>query len=245
MRKRGGSAILEMHRNTNLVREEKYLVNRMWREEMRDVSAVLLSMIVVGMLIVPAAVSAGTTSVIVPDNLGDVARHYDSACYPANGAGNAPILQAQYVDMTSLWLSQKGGSFAFGMTLAGALPLPGEALPGGVKYVRWVLWIDPKPTANNTAPLSLYSASLKYDGISYSAGVRDYATGVMTPTIFAVDGAQLSVSVPGCLIGNLGSFYWSEGVVVDWGAGWAPCVDLLDPGSVSGQLWWDAPWPVM
>ena len=209
----------------------------------------LLSAIVVGLLLVPSGVSAGTSTAVVEDIGGDLGLGVDkktseiSRLWPEN----VPVADAAYLDIVSSSLSQKGKAYTFGMELAAALPKEGTALPQGTKLVEWALWIDPSPyhvTLNPVAPLFLIA--LRYDGSSYSAFILDFGTMVTTPVKSSVDGSSIQLEFSAASIGNLPFEWWSPMVRVWWGnlgsaGSWF--VDAIDFGTAPGQVYYDLPWP--
>jgi hypothetical protein len=87
-------------------------------------------------------------TIVVPDMPGDLGGNYDlETCEVTTVWGdNTPVVEAGYFDALSYSLSLKGKTtYTFGMELAAALPNEGSALPSGIKYVAWTMWIDAVP----------------------------------------------------------------------------------------------------
>jgi len=209
----------------------------------------LLSVIVVGLMLVPSGASAGTMVSVVQDSTGDLGFGFDpqtSEMMPVWGPGT-PWVKAGYFDIASAWLSQKGSTFSFGMELAAALPKEGSALPGGIQLAEWALWIDPSPFNVVTNPVApLFLIALRYDGSTYSAFILDFGTMVMKSVPFSVGGAQVQLRFSAASVGNLAFEWWVPFVRIWQGplgsAGFA-FVDGIDWGSAPGQVYYDIPWP--
>ena len=197
------------------------------------------------LMMVAQPISAGT-AIVVADRPGDVCKlYYTATGEPKNTWGdNAPIMQAGYIDMISMWLEKKGATYTFGMELAAALPEVGAALPSGIKALRWNMWIESAGPwdPNNPVPMA-YVIMLMYFDSSYSAALLDVGAWAFTPLPFSIDGSELQMKFSADLIGGLSSFWFSYGTVVYFGAGgyWNP--DNPDPGACPGQVYWDIPWP--
>ncbi|OGS52334.1 MAG: hypothetical protein A3K75_04825 [Euryarchaeota archaeon RBG_13_61_15] len=209
----------------------------------------LSSAIVVGLLLVPGSVSAGTLTAVAEDPEGDLGFGVD----PKTGgimnlwADNTPVAKAEYLDIVSTWLSLKKGTYTFGMELAAALPEEGSALPGGIKLAEWAVWIDPSPYNYITNPVApLFLIALRYDGSSYSAFIMDYGTMLTTSVAFSVDGSKVQLQFTSASIGDLAFEWWSPLVRVWWGIlGSAGCwfVDAVNLEPVDGYIYIDLPWP--
>ena len=197
-------------------------------------------------------VSAGTVTLRVKDIPGDIGKMYDlTTGEPTNGYGdNAPVVKAGYFDILSMWLSQKGKTYTFGMELAKELPQAGSALPSGVKFVSWNIWIDLAPWHPVLAPSdSLFTIALTYDGSNYAAVLIE-GPGMLGNVIeslpFTIDGSIFQLQFSAASIGNLASFWWCPVVHAWWGplgTGGQWWLDTVDSGAVPGQTWWDIPWP--
>ena len=149
--------------------------------------------------------------------------------------------------MVSTWLSLKKGEYTFGMELATDLPEEGTALPTGVKVAEWAVWIDPSPfnaIINPVAPL--FVIALRYDGVSYSAFIMDYATMLSVPATFSVDGSEFTLEFTTDSIGDLEIEWWSPLVRVWYGpvdSGGYMFVDVVDLEPIDGYVYIDLPWP--
>jgi len=214
----------------------------------------LLCVFVGGMMLLPGAVFAGTTTISATDKLGDIGPKYDAATAGSvlSWPDNMPLVQAGYFDMLAWWFSysSKEKTYTFGMELAKALPSPGSPLPNGHKEVKWLVWLDMgawNPKYNPTVG-SYYTAELKYDGSEYVAVLREGGSwGPVLETLpFAVDGSKLQLQFTAASIGNLKSFWVMPCTVVLWSlvpySGYWD-LDSTDPGSAPGQVWWSVPWP--
>ena len=221
---------------------------------MRRVLVALLSAIVVGLMLVPSGVSAGTTTIMATDRMGDLGPKYDAALADTVvfWPDNMPLTAAGYFDMLSWWFSysNKDKTYTFGMELAKALPSQGSPLPNGFKEVRWLVWLDNgawNPKYNPTVA-SYYTAQLTYDGSEYAAVITQGGTwGPLVATLpFSVDGSKLQIQFSAASIGNLKSFWIMPCTVVQWSlvpySGYWD-LDAADPGSAPGQVWWSVPWP--
>ncbi len=208
-----------------------------------------LSVIVAGLMLVPGCVSAGTLTMVVEDAEGDLGFGVN----PKTGgimhywADDAPVAKAEFLDMVSTWLSLKKDVYTFGMELAAELPEEGDPLPDGFKVVEWALWIDPSPYNVITNPVPpLFLITLRYDGSSYSAFILDYATMLVAPVEFSVEGTQFQLQFTSASIGELELEWWSPLVRVWWGiigsAGYW-FVDAVDLPLVDGYAYVDLPWP--
>jgi hypothetical protein len=153
-----------------------------------------------------------------------------------------------YFDMTSVWLSQEGNRFMFGMQLAADLPEAGTPLPYGFHRASWLMWIDPCPWNPVCDPVqTLFVVLLTYDGSNYAAELREYRTGVTLETLpFTVQGREFRMAFSATSIDCPESFWWFPCTQVWWGpsgssAFWS--LDGPDPGATPGQTYWDIPWP--
>jgi hypothetical protein len=206
-----------------------------------------LSIAAVVMLAQP--VMAGTLISIVEDSEGDLAFGVDQKTggFMHYWQDNTPVAQAGYFDMVCTWLSLKKGIYTFGMELATELPEEGVALPNGIKLAEWAVWIDPSPYNYITNPVApLFLIALRYDGVSYSAFIMDYATMLTVPAAFSVDGSEFTLKFTTDSIGDLEFEWWSPLVRVWWGPlGSAGCwfVDAVDLEPIEGYVYIDLPWP--
>jgi hypothetical protein len=205
-------------------------------------------------MLVPGAVSAGTTTIKATDKMGDLGPKYDAALADTvlYWPDNMPLTRAGYFDMLS-WsfsYSSKEKTYTFGMDVAKALPIPGTPLPNGFKEAKWLVWLDmgawnPK---YNPAVSSYFTAQLTYDGSEYTAALTQGGTWgpVVTTLPFAVDGSKLQIQFSAASIGDLKSFWIMPCTVVMWSlvpySGYWD-LDSTDPGAAPGQVWWSVPWP--
>ena len=213
---------------------------------MRKLVVALLSAIVVGLLLVPSGVSAGTKMTVVQDRAGDLCKHYNwSTGEPRHVLGdNTPVVTAGYLDIVSAWLAQKGKMYTFGMELAAGLPQEGKALPCGMSLATWQMIIESAGPWDPYNPLPFaYFVTLTYDGSSYSASLWDVDMRVMTPLQFTHDGPKIQMVFSEDSIGGLSTFWWSFDVEVYFGVGGWSMPDNPDPGASPGQVYWDIPWP--
>lgn len=213
---------------------------------MRKVIVALMSAVVIGMLLVPSGASALTITV-AQDSVGDVGIALDMKTGTIRDtlSPNAPLVKAGYFDMVSVWLSQKGKTYTFGMELAVALPKEGTPLPNPAKLAQWDLWIDRAPYIVDPAP-PVGMIALRYDGSSYSAFVLDWATMVETPIPFSIDGSMLQLQFTAAQLSNEVISWWVplvEIYVGPLGTGASAFIDAVDLGAVPGQVGFDLPWP--
>jgi hypothetical protein len=115
-------------------------------------------------------------------------------------------------------------------------------LPPSVAYAAWILWIDPIPWTPETGAVGIFDIYLWYDGMSYSAWLKDLATNVETPLPFTVDGPELQIEFTADSIGNIPSFWWAAGAYdLSVNGGWI--IDATDTDAHPNQVYWDIPWP--
>jgi hypothetical protein len=208
-------------------------------------------------LMLAQPVSAGTF--LISDREGDVDFVIDSRTGEIMDVGwNTPVARAGYFDMISYQLSEVDNSYTFSMELATALPLEGGALPNGIQFAEWVMYISLEPWnwALNPVP-SVFKIALTYDGSTYDGYLLDYESMASEPVlVLDHDGTTLSFSFPVNRIGDLVEdpnvdFWWSPIVL----AYWSPphtygfhMVDLADWGedwvAAPGQVWHSIPWPL-
>jgi len=210
----------------------------------------LMSAIVVGlMLAMPMSAGASSTmTTVVPDRTGDLGIGWDFTTCEAQslwGQGT-PWVRAGYFDMTSVWLSQSGKTYTFGMELTKDLPQEGSALPYGVDFACWLIWIDPSPWNALYNPVdTLFTIGLNYDGSKYVAALMEGVNGnVIAPLPFTIDGSKFQLQFSAASIGKMPSFWWMPATKVWLGNmhTW-DSIDRADPGASPGQVWWDLPWP--
>jgi hypothetical protein len=201
------------------------------------------------LMVMPMSTSAGkVATTVVPDRTGDLGIFWDfDTCEPKPVWGpGTPVAQAGYFDMTSVWLSQSGKTYTFGMALNAALPTEGTPLPPGINLACWLMWIEPEPWNAIYNPVdSLYTIGLIYDGSVYSAALMEGVNGAIIMELpFAVDGNTFEVQFSAGSIGNMPSFWWMPVAKVWWGELhiW-DSIDRIDPGASPDQVWWDLPWP--
>ena len=191
-------------------------------------------------------VSAGSKIIVVPDRIGDISKNYywDTG-EPRHGWGDkTPVVEAGCFDVVSAWLAEKGGTYTFGMMLAGDLPLAGGALPCGITSASWNMFIESAGPWNPNNPLPFaYIIMLAFDGSSYSATMVDVSVGITTPLRFMVDESVFQMKFSADSIGDRSTFWWSFDVEVIFGAGGWSMPDNPDPGASPGQVYWDVPWP--
>ncbi len=212
---------------------------------MRKATVGLVSMAVFGLLLVPGSAQALTT-MTVQDSVGDVGIALDmhAGTIRANTmAPNAPLEKVGYFDMVSVWLSQKGKTFTFGMDLAAGLPAEGTPMPKMVNIAKWALWVDPVPYVVDPWAMPVALIALQYDGISYSAYVYDYSTGTQTSIPFSVDGSKVQMQFTAAMFGNADMSWLCPAVQVWMGLWGGAIIDSVDPGTVAGQVGFDLPWP--
>ena len=215
---------------------------------MRKKAIAFLSVLIVGLMMVPGGVSAGTMSIAVDDResdegIGNI--DWDRCEFTTSWPDGTPIAQAGFFDILSFSLSLKAKTYTFVMVVAADFPEVGSELGTGFKAVEWLMWIDPEPwnmKYNNI--MSLYAIKLVYYQEGYMAFIQDYATGEILANLpFAVDGSKMQVRFSAALIGNLESFWFMPCTVVRWSIAGYWDLDTTDPGAVEGQVWWDIPWP--
>lgn len=221
---------------------------------MRKVIVALLSAIVVGLMLVPSGVSAGSMTIKAADRLGDLGPKYDAASADTVvfWPDTMPLTSVGYLDMTSWWFaySSKDKTYTFGMEVAKPLPNAGSPLPGGFKEVKWLVWLDMGAWNPKYAPTvgSYYTIQLIYDGSEYVAELTQGGSwGPLVSTLpFSVDGSKLQIQFSAASIGNLKSFWIMPCTVVLWSlqpySGYWD-LDSTDPGAAPGQVWWSVPWP--
>lgn len=221
---------------------------------MKKTVVALLSVIVVGLMLVPGSVSAGKMAIKATDKTGDLGPKYDAATAETvvSWPDNMALTKVGYLDMTSWWFtySNKDKTYTFGMTVAKPLPNVGTPLPTGFKEVRWLVWLDMGAWNPKYAPTvgSYNTVLLVYDGSEYAAGLTQGGqwSPIVTTLPFTVDGSELQVQFSAASIGNLESFWIMPCTVVLWSlqpySGYWD-LDSTDPGAAPGQVWWSVPWP--
>lgn len=216
---------------------------------MRKTTIALTLSSMIALIMVAQPVMGATITSVVSDPEGDVGYGMN----PKTGGlmqtwpDGSKVAKTKYLDMVSMSLSQKGKAYAFGMELAGALPIEGTALPGGFNLVEWAMWIDPSPWNVLVNPVpSLYLIALRYDGAEYSCFILDYATMTTAPTPFSVSGSKLEIQFTAASINNLAFEWWSPLVRVWSGQLGTPAywfVDAVNLPLVDGYVYIDLPWP--
>lgn len=217
---------------------------------MSRILSMVLGAIVIGiMMLMPISVTAAkTTTTVVSDRTGDPGIFWDfDTCEPKPVWGpGTPVAKAGYFDMVSVWLSQSGRTYTFGMELNAALPAEGDALPPGIDLACWLIWIDPEPWNAVYNPVdTLFTVGLIYDGSGYSAAIMEGVNGnIIMELPFSVDATTFQLQFSASSIGSIPSFWWMPAAKVWWGDMhvW-DSIDRLDPGAGPGQVWWDLPWP--
>ena len=221
---------------------------------MKKAIVALVSALVAGLMVVPGAVSAGTTTISASDRMGDLGPKYDAALADTVvfWPDNMPLTSVGYFDMLSWWFSysSKDKTYTFGMTLATALPDPGSPLPHGFKEVKWLVWLDMGAWNPKYAPTvgSYNTVLLTYDGSEYAARLTQGGSWgpVLTTLPCSVDGSKLQIQFSAASIENLKSFWIMPCTVVLWSlqpySGYWD-LDSTDPGAAPGQVWWSVPWP--
>jgi hypothetical protein len=221
---------------------------------MRRLVMALVSLVLVGVLLIPSSVSAETMKTTVSDRTGDlgmydvffgVAKHSGKAISAPSWGENAPMKKVGYLDMVSLSFGVlDDGTYEYEVIVAGDSPQAGDALPHGIKLVAWLLWIDSPPwTPEDPAP-SLFEIWVQYDGTSYAGVCRNTATGDVTLVPFTMGASSFQIQISPDTIGNLASFWWSAATfaLTNYNTlGWM--VDVNDVERVPGQVWFDMPWP--
>jgi len=227
----------------------------------RKTDVALLSLIVVGLMLVPSSVSAGKSTVTtVPDRTGDLGKYNvyiivgdtKAVAQVDNSWGeNAPVLKAEYVDMVSVSFGMVRDTYVFGMKLAADLPRSGDPLPPGIRYVGYNLWIESCPwdPTSPIIPKTYYQVSLEFDGSSYTVYLYDAAAGTLTSLpsscITMIDARTFQIRISPDLLGDLNSFWWSGCTYLakQYPYAWPWITDLIDPGNDQGQVGTDFPWP--
>jgi hypothetical protein len=223
---------------------------------MRRLVVAVLSAIVVGMMLVPGSVFAGKGMVTtIQDRLGDFGKYNVYFTVPTQTfdaptwGGNAPFLQAGYVDMLSYSFGMVRGCYVFGMNVAADLPQEDTELPPGIVYCGWNLWIMESPWSPGSNAKTLYQVWLEFDGSSYSVVLFDPAAGSITTLpsscLEMIDARTFQIRILPELIGNVECFWWSVGTFITMYAHYLPpwWVDSTDPGADPSQVGTDFPWP--
>lgn len=205
-----------------------------------------MSVVVIGLMLVPGGASA-LTMTVAQDSVGDVGIAIDMKTGTIRDtlSPSVPLVKAGYLDMVSVSLSQKGKIFTFGMELAAALPEEGTPLPNQIQLALWELWIDPAPYIVYPAP-PVGLIALKYDGSSYSAFVCDWATMIEAPIPFSVDGSMLELRFTAAQLSNAVISWWAPLVEIylgPLGTIASAFIDAVDLGAAPGQVGLDLPWP--
>jgi hypothetical protein len=232
---------------------------------MRKLVVAVLSAIVVGLML-SMPVSAGkstvgkSTMITIPDRTGDLGKYNVYIIVGGTRAvadvenswgGNAPLLEATYVDMVSVSFGVVRDSYVFSMKVAGDLPQPGDPLPPGIRYVGFMLWIEDGPwdPTSKVIPKTLYELILEFDGSSYIAYMWDYAARTIEPLpsscVKMLDARSFQVLFTPEMIGGLDDFWWSAGsyLAKEYEFAWPWITDLFDIGAAPGQVGTDFHWP--
>lgn len=216
---------------------------------MRKTIVAVMSLVVVGMLVVPGSVSAKTLSVEVEDRVGDVAAAWDYSTYDyaALLGDGMPIVKVGYFDMTLFQFSLKKDTYTFSMEMAADLPEEGDPLPTSVRLARYSLWLSTESWDWVSDVVDYYLMVLWYDGASYSAELLACPSHeVITSLPFEVEGSRFSVDLPASWMGGVESFWLLPAVnafhsqnpeIELW-------LDMLDPDAdVPGLEYTNIPWP--
>jgi len=198
---------------------------------MRKTALTFVSLIVVGMLVIPVSASAKTTLVEAEDRTGDVTASWniETCDYRVLLGDGTPIVRAGYFDMTLFQFSLKKDVYTFSMEMAADLPGEGEPLPTSVRLARYSLWLSAEPWDLLSADIvDYYLIVLWYDGVSYSAELlTSPGKVVITPLSFAVEGPRFSVELPAS---------WMEGIESFW---LFPAVNAFHSSNPETELWLD------
>ncbi len=226
---------------------------------MRRVSLVIVSLVIVGLLNAPTSVSAyDEQTVSAEDAVGDVPFLWDSKTGEewTSGCEGMPLTKYGYFDMMRYSLSQHvdtdtgESEYTFSMEVDGSLPQSIDDLPGGVKRVEWVMYIDLQPwnPVADTAVDCPFMLNLTFDGDGYSACLIDYVL-IVGPVLavleFEVSGSTLWIRWSADQIDNLEFFYFEASTRVWWGGPdtyGMRLTDMTDLNAVEGQEWYDIPW---
>lgn len=226
---------------------------------MRKIVVAVLSAIVVGLMLVPSGVSAGSNTVSFTDRQGDLGK---PTFGPPNGdplswwSGNSPISNAGYLDFISGWVSVKGGAVTMGLTVAS--PLTADIkLPSGVNEVRWAwFFYRDADVLNKISPnLASYGVYILWDGADFSAALVDRTSGSMPFALtyldsFIVNENILTVTISSASISGAVAWFcesqimngppWPLDGTYTWGSWGAP--DITDWQLPATTYW---PWQAM
>jgi len=198
---------------------------------MRKAILALVSLVVIGMLVIPGSASAKTTSVEVEDKTGDVTASWnlETCDYQALLGDGMPIVRAGYFDMTLFHFGLKKDTYTFSMEMAADLPEEGDPLPTSVRLARYSLWLSTESWDLVSADIvDYYLIVLWYDGLSYSAELlTSPGKEVITSLSFAVEGPRFSVELPTS---------WMEGIESFW---LFPAVNAFHSKNPEIELWLD------
>jgi hypothetical protein len=139
-------------------------------------------------------------------------------------AGDALYKAPDYLDIVGAELTSAGGTFKFRMTVAAPIPAQSKLPPPASATVRWAFPIDSDPTTfptgapfapgNGQAGPSEFNIRVFSDGKSFWASLLDRrpllvgSEALLIPLAFDVSGAQVTVAVPGALLGAVSTFKW-------------------------------------
>lgn len=237
----------------------------MWSEAgeemMRKASLVLVSMVIVGLMMVPTSVSAYVDeyTVTADDISGDVPFLWDSKTgleWTKPTCSGMPLTDCGYLDMIGYSLSQYVDTctgknvYNFSMELKGNLPMSIDDLPQGIKRVEWVMYVDLQPwnPVIDTPVDCPYMVNLTFDGERWDACLVDYIL-IVGPVLahldYGVSGSTLWIRWSGDQIDNLDFFYFEAATRVWWGGPdtyGMRLSDMTDLDAAEGQVWYDIPW---
>lgn len=228
---------------------------------MKKILLALVSQVIVGLLVASISVSAGVyeQTVTVGDDGDDVPFLWDGKTgleWTKPTSSGMPITEYGYVDMIGYSLSQRVDTdtgenvYTFSMEVNGDLPQSIDDLPGGIKRVEWIMYIDLQPW-NPVADTPIdcpFMVNLTFDGGVYSACLVDYIL-IVGPVLALLDhgvsGSTLWIQWSADQIGNLDFFYFEAATRVWWGGPdtyGMRLTDMTDLNAIEGQEWYDIPW---
>jgi hypothetical protein len=230
---------------------------------MRKSPLVLVSLVIVGLLSAPTSVSAGVyeQTVAAEDGDGDVPFLYDSKTgleWTKPTSSGMPIADYGYVDMIGYSLSQHVDTetgknvYNYSMEVNGNLPQSIDDLPGGIKRIEWVMYMNLQPwnpaKTDDTTVDCPFMVNLTFDGVGYSACLVDYIL-IVGPVLalleHGVSGSNLWIRWSADQIDNLDFFYFEAATRIWWGGPdtyGMRLTDFTDLNAVEGQEWYDIPW---
>jgi len=197
----------------------------------RKIVVAVLSAIVVGLMLVPSGVSAGSNTVSFTDRQGDLGKPWYSAAQGSHTAGdplswwsgNSPISNAGYLDLRSGWVTVKGNTVTMGLTVDSPLTKDSK-LPQGITEVRWAWYFYLSIDVTYGGYYAPYSVYILWDGADFSAALVDHTSGsppfvVTQLDNFIVDGSVLSVTMS--LASIPGVVAWYSQSLVMYGSPWS------------------------